>query len=193
MKPKRNYRPGPMDDCQTPAYAVEPLFPYLHVGRIWEPAAGKGRLVTALSHAGYAVRGTDIHGFQGGVATDFLDEFSEKITFPAAISHGRGFDCIVTNPPYSLKAEFTARCIALGKPWALLMPVEWIGTAECQRLIGPIEFEWILLDKRVDFEMPRKGFAGRGAQFPVAWYTSGLGVGRPITFARLNKPKRSVH
>ena len=33
------------------------------------------------------------------------------------------FDCIITNPPFSLKQEFLQRCYELGKPFALLLPL----------------------------------------------------------------------
>ena len=51
------------------------------------------------------------------------------------------------------------------------VPLEMLGAASCQRLIRPHGFEVMLLDKRVNFKMPNKGYEGGGAQFPVIWLT----------------------
>lgn len=171
MKPKRNYKPGlTIDHCQTPSYALEPILQYLNPAwRIWEPAAGKGRLVRALHHRGFNCFGSDI--LKG------IDFFRE----PPKL-----FDCILTNPPYSIKPQWTQRCYDLGRPWLLLMPVEFIGTQKAQRMFSQYGMEIVLMDKRVDFEMPHKGSSG-SAQFPVAWYTWGLNIGREITYTILDK------
>jgi len=44
----------------------------------------------------------------------------------------------------------------------------------------------ILLDKRVNFIMPNNGNNGR-AQFPVAWFTHGLNIGKEITYATIDR------
>jgi hypothetical protein len=176
MKPKANHAgdtsvSGPMDRCQTPAYAVTPLVPYLHKNwHIWEPAAGEGLMVTTLRGFGFRVTSSDIltgHNF-----------FAYQPD---------SWDALVTNPPYSIKFEWLARCYELCRPFALLVPLEMIGAASAQVLMKQHGAEIILLDKRVDFKMPEMGFEG-SAQFPVIWLTHGLGIGREITYATLNKP-----
>ena len=178
MKPKTN-RAGdpqtshPFDQCQTPPYAVAPLVPYLRPDwRIWEPAAGEGLLVAALLDAGIAEV----------ISTDLLTGQDFFIGCPES------WDALVTNPPYSVKYRWLARCYALGKPFALLMPVETLGAKTAQVLFAAHGVEIIFLDKRVDFKMPNKGWGGSAAQFPVAWYTHGLDIGHPMTFATLHKP-----
>jgi hypothetical protein len=142
------------DFCQTPAYALDPLLPYLDPRwRIWEPAAGEGLLVEALLDSGFnEVQGTDI-------LTD-QNFFKYEAVF---------WDVIVTNPPYSLKFEWLERCYALGQPFALLVPVEMLGAKTAQELMQKHGFEIMLLDQRVDFKMPNKGWDGAGSQFPVMW------------------------
>ncbi len=83
------------------------------------------------------------------------------------------WDVIVTNPPFSLKIPWIERCYELGKPWALLLPVETIGTKHAQELFTAHEPEIgiIYMNKRINFKMPNKGWDGAGAQFPTAWYT----------------------
>jgi hypothetical protein len=158
MKPKTNRagetsRVSGYDCCGTPAYALTPLLPYLPKHAvIWESACGNGLLTQALTDAGYTVIGTDL---QEGV--DFFDWQPPR------------FDVIVTNPPYSIKYRWLERCYQLGRPFALLIPVESIGAAAAQAQYRRYGTEWLMLDKRVDFVMPRKGAEGSSAQFPVFW------------------------
>ena len=34
----------------------------------------------------------------------------------------------------------------------------------------------IVMDRRINFKMPQLGWEGSGSQFPVAWFTNGLGI-----------------
>ena len=150
---KSNDRIPQKDICQTPAYALEPLFPYLW-GHIWECAEGEGYLTRGLTGKGYSVTGTDVL-----TGCDFLD-----------YSYIPDCDIILTNPPFSLKYKFLKKCYELEKPFALLMPVDVMGAVTAQRLFQEYGIEIMLLDKRVDFKMPNKGWDGAGAWFPVAWF-----------------------
>jgi hypothetical protein len=75
----------------------------------------------------------------------------------------------VTNPPYGIKYDWLERCYSLGKPFALLLPVETLGAKRAQALIAKYGMEQLLLSRRVDFYMPNKGNAG-SAQFPTFWW-----------------------
>jgi len=178
MKPKVNHAGSlvaakPFDLCQTPPYALSPLLAHLQSDwLIWECAAGEGNLSNALSDYGYHVIATDIIAGQ-----NFFDECQP----------GLPWDVIVTNPPYSIKYDWLERCYSFGMPFALLMPVEMMAAAKAQRLLSRYGFELILLDKRVNFKMPNLGYNGHGAQFPVAWYSWGLGIGQQVTFARIDR------
>ena len=44
------------------------------------------------------------------------------------------FNCIITNPPFSIKEKFLARCYQLGKPFALLMPITTFDSRERRKL-----------------------------------------------------------
>src|SRR5580698_9129238 len=123
------------DDFQTPPSALAPLFPYLKpTWTIWEPATGKGNIAKALRSHGFAVIATDILTGQ-----DF-----RIVTKPC--------DCIITNPPYSLKQEFLERCYSLGRPFALLMPLTALESAKRQRLYRQHGVEVIVMPKRVQFK-----------------------------------------
>lgn len=175
MKPKNNRRGDAAaslryDRCQTPFYALDPLLPYLNRGwRIWEPAAGEGNIAARLRLDGYTVTASDLLTGQ-----NFFD-YSPP-----------GWDCLVTNPPYSIKYDWLGRCYQLGKPFALLMPLETMGAAKGQILLAEYGVEVILLNRRVNFKMPGRGYTGGGAQFPTAWFTWGLGIGRQLSYGAIN-------
>ena len=152
------------DDFQTPPEALDYLVPFLKKDwLIWECAMGKGNLVKALREKGFNVIGTDIlHGY------DFLRWAPER------------FDCIVTNPPYSLKNEFLERCYELRKPFALLLPLTTLETRRRQRLFKEYGVEIIVLPKRINFETPSG--KGSGSWFAVAWFTNWLNIGKSLVF-----------
>lgn len=154
------------NDFQTPPVALKPLLPYLKKEWvIWECACGKGSLSLTLFNAGYKVIGSDI-----AFGDDFL------------IWQPEHFDCIVTNPPYSLKDQFLKRCYLLGKPFALLMPLTTLE-GKRQHWLEKYGIEVILLDKRLNFETPSG--KGSGSWFATAWFTNWLSIGRQLTFGKL--------
>lgn len=139
------------NDFQTPPSAIRPLIPYLNRSWvIWECACGKGNLVRELEKSGFKVIGSDIIFGQ-----DFLSWQPNH------------FDCIITNPPYSLRYEFIKRCYELGKPWAMLMPFTTLEGRR-QELFKKYGIELLVLNKRVPFETPSG--RGSGPWFPVAWF-----------------------
>ena len=126
------------DDFQILPEALLPLFPYIDPSwTVWECAEGSGYLTRALRDKGYNTIGSDILD-----GHDFLTW------------HPPSFDCIITNPPYSLKQRFLYRCYALGKPWALLLPLTTLETRTRQKLFSRHGVELILFDKRINFRQP---------------------------------------
>lgn len=163
------YTPQRMDACQTPAYALDPLLPYLPRNwTIWEPAAGEGNIVEALFDS----------GFKSVVSTDLIRQENFFEFEPD------NWDCIVTNPPFSIHFEWLERCYKLGQPFALLLKVDILGTKTAQELFDEYGIEIILLDKRINFKMPNKGWDSQ-AQFATAWFTCGLNIGRQLTFGKV--------
>jgi hypothetical protein len=180
MKPKINRAGDPQeskgyDRCMTPAYALDPLLPYIRPNWIvWECAAGTGNLYEALAHHTLGIIGTDIHGEHARPARDFF-AWQPDI-----------FDAIVTNPPYSIKFDWLERCYQFGRPFALLVPVEMIGAQSAQRLMERHGAELLLLNRRVNFIMPNKGLSGGGAQFPVLWLCWKM-LPSPIVYGKLTQ------
>jgi hypothetical protein len=152
-----------------------PLLPYLpppdEQTVIWEPAAGEAYLAGALYDHGYAVAQSDVLTGQN------FFRYEPSVDWTV----------LVTNPPYSIKYDWLARCYALGKPFALLMPVEMIAASTAQRLFKQHGIEILMPDKRINFKMPNAGWSGKGAQFPTCWYTFGLGIGAPLAFVTLHR------
>jgi len=160
---------GSPDDFQSPKKAIDCLLPFLNSGWIiWEPAAGKGNIVNALSEKGFLVFGSDIlSGY------DFTSSVQPNIKF----------DCIITNPPYSLKEEFLKRCYELGKPFALLMPLTGLESEARQKLYRKYGIQLIIPNKRFNFETPSGG--GSTAWFLTCWYTHGLNLPKDLNFVEI--------
>lgn len=159
-----------VDDFYTPAPAINPLLPYLpKEWLIWECAAGSGNLSAAFETNGYKTISTDI--LQG---IDFRMFEPEK------------YDCIITNPPYSLKDEFLERAYQLGKPFALLIPITSFEGKVRQRLFRNYGVEVILFDKRINFECPNPETTKEksGSWFPTAWFTWGLNLPKQLNFVK---------
>lgn len=151
---------GHTSSMQTPPDALLPLLPYLpKTWMIWECACGKGYLVDRFLKEGYKVKWSDI---ERDPLEDFLHWEPRK-----------GYDCIVTNPPYDVKDKFLKRACDLGKPWAFLLPVESLGGKYRQSLFRTCGLQVIFLDKRINFETPN---GGSSAWFPTAWFTHGLNL-----------------
>ena len=153
------------DDFQTPPAALKPLTPYLKKEwLIWECAEGEGNLTEALIKEGYNVIATDILTGQ-----DFLTYHPDR------------FDCIITNPPYSLKQQFLERAYSLKKPFAFLLPLTTLETTKRLYLFQKHGIEIIFLNERINFVMPRKKKQSK-SWFASAWFTNGLGIGKQLVF-----------
>lgn len=167
-KPKESQS---FDRCQTPKYALDPLLLYIPKNfTIWESACGDGNLVRGLTDSGYKV-----------IATDILTGQNFFRWQPPQ------WDIQLTNCPYSVKLEWLEHSYILGKPFALLLPVELLGVGKAQRMFERFGIEIVLLSGRVNFQTVNTNFAKSNAWFPTAWYTWGLGIGQPITYGKITK------
>lgn len=163
------------DTFQTPNYAVDLLIPHLtwlsHPNfRIWECASGQGKIVDRLEENGFSVFGTDL---QHTPSVNFLYDVAPM-----------KFDCIVTNPPFSLKRKFYFKCLDYQKPFALLIPADYSGW-----LIDAVNrdgCEKIIPTRRIDYITPN-GNSGKSSasQFHSMWLTWGFNLGKSETFVEL--------
>lgn len=167
------------DNFQTPSYATDLLVPFIpsSVSWIWEPAAGKGKITDVLRRHNYKVHTSDVVRHDPTIVVrDFLSKTDEYL--------GKK-DCIITNPPYSLKKEFYFRCIEIGVPFALLVPADYCGW-----IIDAIRYggvEKIVPTRRIDFITPNmRSGVGSSSNFHSMWITKGFGLGQSETFAELS-------
>lgn len=140
------------DRYETPAWVTAALVPHLPVGiaTIWEPAAGSGKIIDALSKAGYSVSGSDITA-----GLDFLMSRCEC-------------DAIVTNPPYGVAQRFIERAIGMVGIVAMLLRADYDHAATRQHLFGKCTTfaKKLALTKRIVwFESPKAA-----PSFNHAWY-----------------------
>lgn len=123
------------DEYYTPAYAVEPLLKYIAPFRtVWCPFDTEySQYVNILRNNGNKVIATHIDDGKNF----FFYEPDEE------------YDCIISNPPFSVKDMVLKRLYELNKPYAMLLPVP--------TLQGQKRFEYIkdcqvlLFDKRVSY------------------------------------------
>lgn len=114
------------DFYETPAWCVDALVDEIGVpedGLIWEPAAGKGAIVSAANAHGAVCHASDLVSYPGAPAWGGQDFLSFAIP-----PHDR-ITSIWTNPPYALATEFVTHAIRLVRPWcgqvAMLLRHEW--------------------------------------------------------------------
>lgn len=118
------------DECYTPAYAVWPLLKYLERFKgktIWCPFdTEESEYVKILKEAGHRViyshkdEGLNFYDFDDGLFANQMPEF----------------DLIVSNPPFHNKAKLVEKIIAIGKPFALLLPMTWLNDSAPFRLFA---------------------------------------------------------
>ena len=161
---------GASNDFQTPPQALMPLLPYIDSDWVvWECACGEGYLSSELLRRGFSVISSDIMCSQ---EQDFLS------WEPSC------WDCVITNPPFSLKQKFLERAYQLRKPFALLLPLTTLETAKRQHLFQEYGVEIVLFDKRINFITPSKK-QDSSSWFATAWFTHGLGIGKELSFVHL--------
>ena len=125
------------DEFYTPRYAIKPLLKYLEqYNTIWCPFDTEESLfVKELKKVGHRVIYTHILN-----GKDFFKYEPEN------------YDCIVSNPPYSLKSEVFERLFELKKPFAMLVGV--VGIFESQKRFNMFKnnnFEIMYFNKRISY------------------------------------------
>ena len=174
MKPPLRNAPN-SNDFQTPPEALYPLIPFLKSDWvIWECASGEGNLVKELEGRGFEVIASDILAGQ-----NFLTWQPDE------------FDCIITNPPYSLKQQFLERCYALQKPFALLLPLTTFETTKRQELFKQYGVQVIFFDKRIHFQGPTIEHESK-AWFSTAFFTWGLGLKNELNFVKFGREDNTI-
>lgn len=131
---------NPNDEFYTPNYAIEPLLKHLKPNsKIWCPFdTNESNFVKLLKKEGHIVSNSHI-----SEGLDFFDADKEKC---------KSFDYIISNPPYSIKAEVFQKLFELDIPFAMLVGV--VGIFESKKrfeMFKDNDFEMMYFDKRVSY------------------------------------------
>ena len=155
------------DEQYTPAYAVAPIIKYIPGNKIvWCPFDTEhSEYVLALKAAG--IRVVHSHILTG---EDFFVYEPEE------------WELIVSNPPFNIKQKVVERCLALGKPFALLLSNLWLNSSAPVHLFREKEMQMLLFDKRIQFT--EKNAAYFGSSY-FCWKV----LPRQIVFENLNRSK----
>lgn len=124
------------DEVNTPFYAVEPLTEFLPKDkRIWCPFDEEwSAFYQYLSEHGYDVTRSSLRE-----GKDFFSFEPDK------------WDILVSNPPFSKKNEVLKRVFSLGKPFALLLPVNSIQGKARYKIFNN-EIQMLCFDARVEWQ-----------------------------------------
>lgn len=131
---------NPNDEFYTPEYAILPILKYLNPNStILCPFDTKdSNFVKIFKKEGHSVIASHI-----GENVDFFNITQNGV---------KDIDYIISNPPYSLKAEVFQKLFELGKPFGMLVGV--VGLFESQKRFNMFkenEFEVMYFDKRVSY------------------------------------------
>lgn len=139
------------DECYTPEDQILPLLKYLDKDKTYyEATAGKSSsILSGFDAYGYSIVGS------GG--RDFFDCVESDC-----------FDGVITNPPYSKKDQFLKHCYAMGKPFALLLPVTSFQGKGRGKMFMEMGMSALVYNNRIDF-------TGKGSPtFGNAWFMHGF-------------------
>lgn len=124
------------DNVYTPYYAVEPIVKYIpKTFVIWCPFDLEwSAYVQTFKANGYKVIYSHI-----AMGQDFFDYYPEQY-----------FDCIISNPPFSIKDKILKRLYEIGKPFAMLLPLNCLqGQSRYKCFKNGIQL--LAFDKRIDY------------------------------------------
>jgi hypothetical protein len=109
----------PQDLYESPDNAIMLLDPILETLKgkvIYEPCCGNGAIVKYLEKKGFTVIARDMYTTE--VKHDYLVEKDPE------------YDVLITNPPFCIKHQFFEKAMLSGKPFILLLPLQFL-TPKC--------------------------------------------------------------
>ena len=128
------------DEVYTPSFAVEPIIKHIpkNIKKIWCPFDdSESEYVKILKREGYEVINSHIDE-----GKNFFEYEPEE------------YDCIISNPPFSIKDDILKRLDELNKPYAILLP---LPTLQGQKRFNSLKnCQALIFDKRINFYKNRE-------------------------------------
>lgn len=147
------------DEKFTPYYAVDPILKYIPMdAKVWTPFDCEwSAFYQSFKNRGSEAVRSDI--------SDGLDFFTYEPP---------GYDCIVSNPPFTQKDRVLERLYKLGKPFAVLLPLASLqGTGRYGYFRQGIQI--LAFDKRIAFHTPQDmARYKKGVSFATAYFCRGI-------------------
>lgn len=153
------YVNGGGDEQYTPRYGVEILLRHIQHLKdkiIWCPFdKNDSEFVTVLREDGFKVVNSHIDYGQ-----DFFEYEPEQ------------WDVIISNPPYKNKRTFFERCLDLGKPFALLLPLNILSDSLINTMLGKRsnDFQLLIPSRRMRFFNKITGETGNQPTFKASYF-----------------------
>ena len=138
------------DEVYTPAYAVKPILEYLHPKTtVWCPFDTKeSEYVRLLQEAGH------------NVIASHIDEGKNFFFYEPE----EDYDCIISNPPFSIKDDILTRLYELNKPYAILLPIPSLQGQKRFKYIK--DCQALIFDKRINYyTTPERNEIQKGVSF----------------------------
>lgn len=130
---------GKNDECYTPRYGVEPILEFLEPYKekiIWCPFDDENsEFVKVFKEYGYNVVYSHIKYGQ-----NFYNYEPEE------------WDVIISNPPFTNKAEIFKRALSFDKPFALLMTIVWLNDGTPANVFKDKELQILSFNERMQFK-----------------------------------------
>ena len=174
------------DNFQTPLYATELILPFIPNGvrTIWECCAGENE---KMARAVFGYLSYKLGDTADVIATDI----STNPKYDCLAWMPNVFDCVITNPPYSIKNKVYKRLMSFNKPFALLIPGDWsawLVKAITPRDEGGDGCRIVLPDRRINYITP-SGKSGKksSSQFHSIWLTRYFNVPDVVHVVHLAK------
>lgn len=158
------------DEYYTPKYGVEVLKGYTEKYKtIWCPFDKEwSNYVKVFKEWGHDVIYTHIDSGE-----DFLTYVPDF-----------HFDCIISNPPFSIKMEIMKKCAEYKKPYMLLLP-QSLFLSKSATLSLPIDLQVLIITDRITFDGGNPNFC--------SWYMGGNKFfDNDINFAKLSGNARQM-
>lgn len=168
------------DEMYTPFYAVAPLVKYLKYSgykTIWCPFDEEwSAYVQTFREEGFNVIRSSL--------SEGKDFFQYEPNEP--------YDVIVSNPPFSKKDEVLRRLDKLGKPFAVLLPLNSLqGKSRFEIFKKGIQV--LVFDQRIGFHTPKNMVTPiEGSPFASAYFCRNFLFGRDLIVERLDKYDRPL-